>query len=101
MEWLIAIAVIVGLFYLVTGGITGAARKAQEADPDRFLDEWFDGRQQVIVERAPHMLEPDVILAGANDRGYRCVSTEQMAYPKTNFSRMLFEKSALDGDQRN
>lgn len=101
MEWLIVLVVIAGLFYLVTGGITGAARKAQEADPDKFLDEWFDGREQVIVERAPHMLAPDVILAGANDRGYRCMSTEQMPYPKSNFTRMLFEKDSQNQDLEN
>lgn len=92
MEWIIGAIVLVVLFFVVTGQIIGKAKSVQESDPDKFLDEWFNGRDQVIVDQAAHTLSADAILAGGNDRGYRLISSEQRAYPNTGQTRMIFEK---------
>lgn len=94
MEWLIIGAVVVIGFMVVSSKLIGAAKGQQDADPDKYLDEWFDGRDQVIVKQGPTTLSSEAILAGGNARGYRLVSSDRMPYPHNNSTEMIFEKVA-------
>lgn len=92
MEWVLVIVAVVALLWFGMGAVINAAKRQQEADPDRVLNEWFDGREQVIVKQSPSTLSAEAILSGANDRGYRLISAERMAYPNNNAQQMVFEK---------
>lgn len=92
MEFVIIIAVAVAVFWLLSGAVIGKARRVQEQNPDEYLDRWFDGRDQVIVEQGPGTLTAEAVLAGGNERGYRLISSERIAYPKNNFTRMIFDR---------
>lgn len=92
MEWLLGIVVVVALLWFGMGAVIKAAKRQQESDPGSVLNEWFDGREQVIVKQSPSTLSADDILAGANERGYRLLSAERMAYPNNNSQQMVFEK---------
>lgn len=92
MEWVLVIVAVVALLWFGMGAVINAAKRQQEADPDRVLNEWFDGREQVIVKQGPSTLSAEAILSGANDRGYRLISAERMAYPNNNAQQMVFER---------
>lgn len=93
MEWLVGIAIVVAAFWLGSGAIIRKAKRQQEDNSGRVLDEWFDGRDQVIVTRGPSTLSAESILAGANERGYKLISSERMGYPRQSNQQMVFEKN--------
>jgi hypothetical protein len=92
MEPIVVVLIVIVGFWLVSNRVIGAAKQAQERDPDTFLDKWFDGRDQVIVEQSPSSLSVDAILEGGTARGYRLTSSAPMPYPRKGWTRMIFDK---------
>lgn len=93
MEWVFLIGgLLVVAAVVFMNWVIKTAREHQQSNPQAFLDQWFDGREQVIVTQDQNTLSEDAILAGANERGYRLVSASQLPYPRAGSQKMIFEK---------
>lgn len=65
------------------------AAEDEAGDADTTLNRLFDGREQVLVNVGRDtLLRPDVVLAGANERGYTLTSTETA----THHQAMVFTR---------
>lgn len=91
LKWAAILGVLLGIgFGIYVLVAANRAKKSNVANKEQVMDDLFDGSPQVIYKDALQAGLPlDALIAGANQRGYRFVSTiDDSKYMKSH----IFER---------